>query len=151
MMVKIPNSLIENYIRNSLCKGAVLHWEKFKFKDGNCKDSYFIVLTNCREDKLLFCRTTSSLDFYKRHSNLKREFIKIPENQEMLLPKETVIDLNNIYIFSLFEISVLFGEEVKPKGCVTINLIKQINKLVSDSIVLRQDWIEWIINSPEHS
>lgn len=146
-MIKFPEKITENLIKNRLSKGDVLFWENYQFKNGVKKDSRFIILTECKNDMFLAIRATSSTDFYERSSSIYREFIKLSTNEESLFPKPTILDLNSIYILTVKQMTNLFGEQVKHPNKISDITLDKLEILIKNSKTLRTDWIKWILDS----
>lgn len=146
-MIQLPERLTEDFIKRRLLKGDVLFWENYKFKNGSKKTSRFIILTDCKDDSFLAIRATDNIEFYEKPSSLHREFIKLSANEESLFTKPTVLDLNKIFVLNTREMKRLFGEQIKRPNRISDDTLDKLEELVTNSKILRKDWISWILNS----
>ena len=150
-MIKLPEKIAEDSIKHHLFKGDVLFWENYSFENGRKKSSRFVILTECKNDKLLVIRPTSRINFYEKSSNIYREFIKIPWNENSLFSKPTIFDLNSIYIFSLEKMKKIYGEQIKVLGEIPNSILEKLEALIKHSQTIRNDWITWILNSKKRN
>jgi hypothetical protein len=84
-------------IAKHLQKGDVLLWNKFKFDNGDTKNKYLIILSNCVKDYYYFyVMPTSQTSFYKKNPFEKRDTIILKSKEVPFFPLETVIDFKKI-------------------------------------------------------
>ena len=139
-MVFLSEEINEQYLTNNLSKGDVLIWEGYIFEDGNCKDSRFLVLSECEDGNFLAVRATTKTNFYEKLKvSLYREFIVIPKDQESSLPEKTIIDFNLVKCFTIDEIKKLFGENIRKKERISEKLICEINNRVRFSKTIEKN------------
>ncbi len=146
-MIHIPEEIALEHLRSFYRKGDVLFWENFPGKEKS-KDSYFVLLTDCVNDKFLMARTTSRTYYYFNGPLAKRiehDIVFIKNGETQLFAKDTIIDLTSFRWFSVNQLAKLLGESLKKKGQLSKKLIERINQCVKQSVTISERDIKTIL------
>lgn len=146
-MIYIPKEIALKHLQSSCRKGDVLFWENFPGKEKS-KDSYFVLLTDCVNDKFLMARTTSRIYYYFNGPLAKRvehDIVFIKSGETKLFVKDTIIDLTSFRWFSVNQLAKLLGGTIKKKGRLSGELIKRINQCVKQSVTISERDINTIL------
>ena len=148
----MPAEIPDNTEFQSVGKGTVILWEDYEFiNSGEKKNSRFLILSDCHPQYRYFLgiRATTKTEFYERPtSTIEREFLIIREKEEVSFTKKVAIDFANIKMLDLEKIRKGWGVTILKLKPASDNLIKKIDESVSKSKIIRKDWINWIIKSP---
>lgn len=136
-MVPIPPELAEAHIRSNYFKGDVLFWEAFPGKEKQ-RDSFFVLLTDCRDDRFLVARATRQVHLYSgsQAHRIKHEIVFIRKGEVDFFLDDTVLDLTWRRLFNVVELARLLGGQVKKEGSLPQAIIERINRTVENSITL---------------
>ena len=137
-MMQLPAGLVEKHLRSHLCKGDVLFWESFRGKK-QTKDSYFVVLSRCINDRFIVVRATSKKELYTGTlaKRLSHDIALIKKGETKIFPKDTILDLNWLHHFTVEELAQLIGgTTLKKKGRLPECLIDKINETVKSSVTV---------------
>ncbi|MBI2055190.1 MAG: hypothetical protein HYT39_03805 [Candidatus Sungbacteria bacterium] len=150
-MVKLPPELSEKHLRRAFGKGDVLLWESFKGKE-TTKDSYFLLLSCCRNDKFLMARATKQVHLYGHSAKrLAHEYIFIKAGVVSFFSKDTVIDLTWMQIVTISQMSKLLGSGIRRVGRLTPDLMIQLNDYIRMATTITGVNKEWILTSSNDS
>lgn len=138
-MVQLPESLSLEHLRSRFSKGDVLFWGSFPGKEQS-RDSFFVLLTTCINDRFLVVRATAKIQFYTGSlpKRLAHEAVLIKANETSLFPKDTVLDLTWIDSFTVQEMSKLLGSNIKLHGRLPDAIIQRIDEVVQISITVSE-------------
>lgn len=141
----------DDAVIKTIGKGTVIFWKNFEFENGEKKDSLFLVLTDGQRGCLLAIRASTKTEFYEKPSAVAREFIIVPKKSEAAFPAKSVIDFARIKILYWQKMKLIWDKDARKIHPASDGLIDQIDKLVSNSKIVRRDWIKWITNSPRQN
>ena len=139
-MIPIPKEVAIKHLRSSCGKGDVLFWKNFPGKEKS-RDSYFVLLTNCVDDKFLVVRATAQTQYYFNGPIAKRlehDIVFIKSGETDLFTKNTIIDLTWRRWFLIDELARLLGIHIEKRGRLSENLIKRINQNVKESTTISE-------------
>jgi len=124
-------------IAKSLQKGDILFWRKYKFSNGNQKNKYILILSNCINGKYyVYTMPTSQVDFYKNPRN-KIDTIWLRANQVKQFPLNTVVDLKHFFLGRASLIGEkLYDNTLEIVGKLPNNIVYQIDGVVRNAKTL---------------
>lgn len=139
-MIQIPQELAQNHLKSSCHKGDVLFWKGFPGKE-KLRDSYFVLLTNCIDDKFLAARATVQTQYYFSGSGTKRlehDIVFIKSGEATSFSKDTVVDLTWRRWFFVNDLAKLLGAGIEKRDRLPENIINRINKCVKEAITISE-------------
>lgn len=140
-MIQIPEEMAIEHLRSSCGKGDVLFWKNFPGKEKS-RDSYFVLLTNCIDDKFLAARATAQTQYYffddSFAKRIEHDIVFIKSGETQLFIKDTVIDLTWLHWFSVGQLAKLLGTSIEKRGQLSNDLIKKINQSVKQAITISE-------------
>jgi hypothetical protein len=147
-MIQLPPELSKPHLRNSCSKGDVFLWKQYVGKN-EIKDSYFVFLTNCIDDKFITARATSRVDKYNgvKATRLMNDIMFIKKGETPIFSKNTILDLSYTTTFTVNELHKLMGSALIKKGKLSDIIINKIDSAVVTSISLSSKDIKNIISS----
>lgn len=146
-MIQIPPELAEEHIRSSYFKGDVLFWEAFPGKEKQ-RDSFFVLLTDCRDNLFLVARATRRVQLYSgpQSHRLGHEIILIKKGEAEVFPEDTILDLTWRRFFEVAELAKLLGGQIKKEESLPQAIIERIDNVVKNSVTLSQREISLILS-----
>ena len=88
-MIRVPEKITESFIKKHLCRGDVLFWENYEFKNKTNEGDVIVILTECKNDSFLAIRATTNTKRYQAPSHLQKEFIILSPSEDPLFTKPT--------------------------------------------------------------
>ncbi len=130
-MIIFPKELTKKHLRTFYQKGDVLFWENFP-GEKRSRDSHFVLLTNCINDKFIVVRATAQTHYYSGPSarRIAHEVVFIKSGETSIFSEDTILDLNWMDTFSIEELYKMLGSNIKKRGMLSSDIIKRIDDSV---------------------